>query len=223
MKENSIKEIKEQKKETNKKINKSFFSKIILWIPIYFVFYMAFNSGNVKFNVNWIKDINIWVNEIITQFLIFIFLSAILIKVKSLSLNFIISFIVSIFIGNFFVWEVDTSLSTWLWLVASIIMTILIVFLAYSSYKQGFLTGRNKTIKKKEEIKLKIQKMSNEEYVDLLNAQRLIKNNRKSVELIDRYGIDNIKTIIEIKKTLNKENKNYKKNSETKENNETRN
>lgn len=173
----------------------------------------------VNFDLEWFKDIDIWINDFFVNTFVFLLMSSLLSKVKNEYLNFGISYIVSVLIGNFIV--LDTSNLTFTpQLIILIALNILaLIFLGWHGFRRGYLKERKKTINdliaKRKEYEQLLLSCDNEYRSKLYNLKKFIRNHPQECDVIDKLGIDYVMQFVKDDKAIRKAAKNDPTNKTT--------
>ena len=92
--------------EYRKEKRKLIIERIVLFVL--FVLLITINElTEIQFDLEWFKDVDVWINDFFVNTFVFLLMSSFLSKVTNEYLNFGISYVISILIGNFIV--LDTS------------------------------------------------------------------------------------------------------------------
>ncbi len=161
------------------------------------------NIGKSEIHFEWIKDINIWLNEIAGQLFMFLFMYIISNKLKNELLQILISFIMTLIISKIVVNDFSNVKLTWV--TTSFLLLLIIYSMVYNfwGYNVRLKKGEEKIIKENYKYISLVKVVPNELNTKIFNAHRLIKKNRELCEIIQDFGITNIEEYICIRKNRN--------------------
>lgn len=166
----------------------------------------------ISFDTEWFKDIDVWINDFFVNTIVFILMATFLSRIKNEHLNFGISYILSVAIGNFIILRTDNFDSSFKSVLLAIIGIVIdIIALAVWGWN-GFLKGKRKNQKmfaqERDKYVQSISQMDNKDRAELYNLKMFIKKHPKECEIIDKFGIDFILEVIEDDKIIRKARKN---------------
>ena len=173
---------------------------IILCVGLSIITVITENS----FNLTWWKDANVWVNDFFVNATVFVITYTFLKKIKSQSVSFIVSYILSLLIGNFIYLDVSSTQFNWRLLVALVLVLMTQIFVSIIGYKKGYEKGELENDKLVRQYAQSLRSMPNEMRTELYNVKRFIKKHPKECELISRFGIEGIMRLIEDDKVSRK-------------------
>lgn len=158
----------------------------------------------IKFDLEWFKDIDVWFNDFFVNTFVFFLMSTLLSKIKNEYLNFGISYVISVLIGNFI--ELDSSnLNVTPRLIILIVLNILMLIVwGWNGYTKGKRKARKEIRAAEREYVQTVLQMDNKARSELYNLSRFIKKHPKESEAIDKFGIDFVMTFIEDDKAIRK-------------------
>ena len=188
--------IKKQKRKINPDSIVSFVLLVILFIII--------ELTSINFDLEWFKDVDVWINDFFFDSLVFFVMSTFLSKIKNEYLNFGISFVLSVLLSNFI--QLDTSNSTvTLTLIIFIVIDIAVLLLwGRLGYNRGKRKARKEQNKLEREYAQLILNMDNKNRSMLYNLKGFIKKHPKECAIIDAIGIEYIMEFIEDDKSIRK-------------------
>lgn len=169
----------------------------------------------ITFDLEWFKDIDVWFNDFFVNAFVFFLMSTLLSKIKNEYLNFGISYISSVLIGNFI--QLDSSnLNVTPRLIILIVLNILMLIVwGWSGYNRGKRRARKEIVTAELEYVQTVLKMDNKARSELYNLSRFIKKHTKECEAIDKFGIDFVMEFIKDDKAIRKATKNDPTNKTT--------
>lgn len=157
-----------------------------------------------SFDLLWWKDANVWINDFFVNAIVFVITYTFLKKIKSQSTSFIISYILSLIIGNFIYLDVSNTKFNWCLIVALVLTLVVQIYVSILGYKKGCERGELENDKLVRQYALSLRSMPNEMRTELYNLKRFIKKHPKECELISRLGVDGIMSLIDDDKTIRK-------------------
>jgi hypothetical protein len=168
-------------------------------------FLLAFSSAIVvatesKFNFTWWKDVNVWINDFFVNMIIFCITYMCLQKIKSQSLSLMLSYFLSLIIGNFIYLDITDAKLTWQLVIAIVGAIVAVIY----STVLGSRKAREKEWQRGYDRFCKLASMSNKERTELYNVKRFIQKHPKECELISQIGIEGILKLIEDEKAVRK-------------------
>ena len=167
-----------------------------------------------SFVLLWWKDANVWINDFFVNAIVFVITYTFLKKIKSQSTSFIISYILSLIIGNFIYLDVSNTKFNWCLIVALVLTLAVQIYVSILGYKKGCERGELENDKLVRQYALSLRSMPNEMRTELYNLKRFIKKHPKECATIDKFGIDFVMTFVEDDKAIRKAMKDQQK-SET--------
>ena len=174
---------------------------------------------DMTFDISWIKDIDVWINDFFVNTFVFVLMASFLSKIKNEHVNFIISYIISIVLGNFIILSTnnfDASPKTIILVIIFILIDILaLVVFGWEGYLRGQRKGQKMLTKARNDYVQRLTQMDNKKRTELYNLRTFIKKHPKECQLIDEIGIEFILEIIEDDKTIRKARKNDPTNKTT--------
>ena len=157
-----------------------------------------------SFNLTWWKDANIWINDFFVNSTVFIITYTFLSKIKSQSVSFIVSYILSLIIGNFVYLDVSNTKFTWYLVVALVLTVVIQIYVSIVGYQKGHEKGELQANALMRQYASSLCSMPNETRTELYNMKRFIKKHPKECELISRLGVEGIMSLIEDDKAVRK-------------------
>ena len=157
-----------------------------------------------SFDLLWWKDANVWINDFFVNAIVFVITYTFLKKIKSQSTSFIISYILSLIIGNFIYLDVSNTKFNWCLIFALVLTLAVQIYVSILGYKKGCERGELENDKLVRQYALNLRSMPNEMRTELYNLKRFIKKHPKECELISRLGVDGIMSLIDDDKTARK-------------------
>lgn len=169
----------------------------------------------INFDVEWFKDIDVWLNDFFVNTFVFFLMSTLLSKIKNEYLNFGISYVISVLIGNFI--QLDSSnLNVTPRLIILIVLNILMLIVwGWNGYNRGKRKARKEIRALEQEYVQTVLQMDNKARSELYNLSRFIKKYPKECETIDRFGINFVMEFIKDDKAIRKAAKNDPTNKTT--------
>ncbi len=169
----------------------------------------------IKFDLEWFKDIDVWLNDFFVNTFVFFLMFTLLSKIKNEYLNFGISYVISVLIGNFI--QLDSSnLNITPRLIILIVLNILMLIVwGWNGYNRGKITAQKEISATEQEYVQTVLQMDNKTRSELYNLGRFIKKHPKECEAIDKFGINFVMTFIEDDKVIRKAAKNDPTNKTT--------
>jgi uncharacterized membrane protein len=189
----------ENKRRKKKIIIEGFVSFILLALL------MTINElTEITFDVGWFRNIDVWFNDFFVNTFVFFLMSTLLSKIKNEYLNFGISYVISVLIGNFI--QLDSSnLNVTPRLIILIVLNILMLIVwGWSGYNRGKRKAQKEIRASEQEYVQTVLQMDNRARSELYNLSRFIKKHPKECATIDKFGIDFVMTFIEDDKTIRK-------------------
>ena len=173
----------------------------------------------ITFDTEWFRDIDVWINDFFVNTMVFILMATFLSKIKNEHVNFGISYILSIAIGNFVILSTDnfdSSFKSVLFVIICIVIDIVaLIAWGWEGYLKGKRKGQKMLAKERDDYIQTISQMDNKTRTELYNARAFIKKHPKECEIIDAFGIDFILEVIEDDKIIRKARKNDPTNKTT--------
>ena len=125
-------------------------------------------------------------------------------KIKNEYLNFGISYVISVLIGNFI--QLDSSnLNVTPRMIILIVLNILMLIVwGWSGYNRGKRKAQKEIRASEQEYVQTVLQMDNRARSELYNLSRFIKKHPKECATIDKFGIDFVMTFIEDDKIIRK-------------------
>lgn len=158
----------------------------------------------IKFDLEWFKDIDVWFNDFFVNTFVFFLMSTLLSKIKNEYLNFGISYVISVLIGNFI--QLDSSnLNVTPRLIILIVLNILMLIVwGWNGSNRGKRKAQKEIRASEQEYVQAVLQMDNKARSELYNLSRFIKKHSKECATIDKFGIDFVMTFTEDDKTIRK-------------------
>ena len=189
-----------KKKKTKKKINiEGLVSCALLALSL-----IVLDLTEIKFDLEWFKDTDVWLNDFFVNTFVFFLMSTLLSKVTNEYLNFGISYVISIVIGNFI--QLDSSnLNITPKLIILIAMDIVMLIIwGWVGYRKGKRKSKKEAVAAKRRYVQQVLNMDNKARSELYNLSRFIKKHPKECATIDKFGIDFVMTFVEDDKAIRK-------------------
>ena len=170
---------------------------------------------DMTFDIEWIKDIDVWINDFFVNTFVFLLMSSFLSKVTNEYLNFGISYVISVLIGNFIVLDTSGLEFTPQLIILIAINIIALALWGWNGYNRGKRKARKEICALEQEYVQTVLQMDNKTRSELYNLGRFIKKHPKECQAIDKFGIDFVTTFVEDDKAIRKAVKNDPTNKTT--------
>lgn len=189
----------QNKRRKKKIIIKGFVSFILLALLMAII-----ELTEITFDVGWFRNIDVWFNDFFVNTFVFFLMSTLMSKIKNEYLNFGISYVISVLIGNFI--QLDSSnLNVTPRLIILIVLNILMLIVwGWSGYNRGKRKAQKEIRASEQEYVQTVLQMDNRARSELYNLSRFIKKHPKECATIDKFGIDFVMTFIEDDKIIRK-------------------
>jgi len=166
------------------------------FITLLIIYIIIQGLSNSEINFTWISDINVWVNEILLEIIIYIIMTTLTIRIKNTYFKHLINFVLTLFIGETIKYHFNPLMVNYLSLIFLLLYIILLVFNGYSSFCKGVEKGKKKIEVEKEICYKKIKELNEKEASLLIKnirfAKKLYKNHAEAVSLIRNSSFDEL-------------------------------
>lgn len=156
----------------------------------------------INFDIEWFKDADVWINDFFVNTFVFFLMSTWLSRIENKYLNFGISYVVSVIIGNF----IQLDASNFALTLKSIILIVLYVLALIVWGFNGYFIAKRQNRKEAEKAKLEYEnqlvQVDNKVRTELYNLKRFIKKHPKECLNIDRLGVDFVMKFVEDDKNI---------------------
>ena len=156
----------------------------------------------------WIKDIDVWINDFYVNTFVFMLMSTLLSRIKNQYLNYLISYVASVIVGNFVYLDSSNLQITPKVLLLTALSVLALIFWGIAGYNQGKRKGHQQVAAEIRAYAEMVKNLDNETRSRLYNLKKFIKKHPKECEMIDRFGIDHVLEFIEDDKIIRKGSKN---------------
>lgn len=177
-------------------------SFIILLIS-YLVFIVFISLGHLEFQVSWITDYNIWINEFINNFLIYALSLILLKRIKKNHIREFISFVLAIFLSNFLIFNFSNIQLNWVYIgIELFLYALILIFSALKGFEDGQFSAYKEINQISKEFYNSVNNSSAQFKCLVYNCKKILKKYPKEIELINTYGEDFIYLFIEENKKI---------------------
>ena len=189
--------------EYRKEKRKLIIERIVLFVL--FVLLITINElTEIQFDLEWFKDVDVWINDFFVNTFVFLLMSSCLYKVTNAYLNFGISYIISVLIGNFIVLDTSNLKFTPRLIILIALNIIALAVWGWNGYNRGKRKAQKEIRASEQEYVQTVLQMDNSARSELYNLSRFIKKHPKECATIDKFGIDFVMTFIEDDKIIRK-------------------
>jgi hypothetical protein len=200
--------------EYRKEKRKLIIERIVLFVL--FVLLITINElTEIQFDLEWFKDVDVWINDFFVNTFVFLLMSSFLSKVTNEYVNFGISYVISVLIGNFIVLGTSGLEFTPRLIILIAINIIALAVWGWNGYNRGKRKAQKEIRAAEQEYVQTVLQMDNKTRSELYNLGRFIKKHPKECEAIDKFGIDFVTTFVEDDKAIRKAAKNDHTNKTT--------
>ena len=157
-----------------KEKRKLIIERIVLFVLL--VLLITINElTEIQFDLEWFKDVDVWINDFFVNTFVFFLMSTLLSKIKNEYLNFGISYVISVLIGNFI--QLDSSkLNVTPRLIILIVLNILMLIVwGWNGYNRGKRKAQKEIRASEQEYVQAVLQMDNKARSELYNLSRFIK------------------------------------------------
>lgn len=161
-------------------------------------------STEIRLDIEWVKDVDVWINDFFVNTFVFFFMSTLLYKIKNELLNFGISYVVSALIGNCIHLDSSNFAATPKLIILIVLDVSMLILWGWRGYSKGTRRGQKDAIIAQREYFQTILQMDNETRSRLYNLNRFIRKHPKECATIDKYGIDFVIQFIQDDKKIRK-------------------
>ena len=191
---------------------KDFFrnNKSILALVGLIFFYTLVELGEIDWSLNWIKDIEVWINEFIMAIFAYQLSNILLRKIRIPMIREILSFTIALFVSNSLVFEYSyiesQNTKQWVFFFVRIIITVVLFsLLIFLSFKRGKINGEIELHRMAKQYKEMVHNMPTKEKSQIYNCYYLIKKHREKIELIESLGgMEAIEEFVKVDKEMKK-------------------
>ena len=194
--------------------NKLIFERIVLFFLLTMLIIVN-ELTEIKFDLEWFKDIDVWINDFFVNTFVFFFMSTLLSKVSNKYMEFGISYVISVLLGNFI--ELDTSNLniTPLTIILVVLNIATMIAWGWNGYNKGKRKAEKQLIETKHKYVQQVLQLDERTRTELYKLSDFIKKYPKECGDIDRFGIDFVMQFIEDDREIRKVAKNDPRNKTT--------
>ena len=161
----------------------------------------------IKFDIEWFKNPDIWINDFFVNTFVFLLMSTLLSKINNSYINFGISYIVSITIGNFVQFDTFNFKFTFKSVAIILIHIIALIVWWFTGYYFGNREIKKEMVEAQANYEEQLINMDDDVRAELYNLKRFIKKHPKQCRAIDIFGIDFVMKFVEDDKTIRRSKK----------------
>ena len=173
-------------------------------------FYTLVELGEIDWSLNWIKDIEVWINEFIMAIFAYQLSNILLRKIRIPMIREILSFTIALFVSNSLGFEYSyiesQNTKQWIFFFIRIIITVVLFsLLIFLSFKRGKINGEIELHMMAKQYKEMVHNMPTKEKSQIYNCYYLIKKHREKIELIESLGgVEAIENFVKVDKEMKK-------------------
>lgn len=150
----------------------------------------------IKFNFEWIHDIDVWINDFFVNTFVFLLMSIILSKITNQFMNFGISYAVSVLVGNIIVLDSSNFCIAPKMILFAIYGILTMSFLGWMGYHRGKRIAQKKIDAEKRECIQRIREMDDKTRSELCEIGSFIEEHPQECDMIDKFGVDFLIAIV---------------------------